>query len=108
MNPRLRGTKVGAWYELADIPSNDSVVIKMRLFQEDEKPEFMFGEFFSDILDQRRLEADEFYQSVFQDRLDDDEEKTIARQACAGLLWSKQFYHYIVRDWLGGDKWAAA
>ena len=27
----------------------------------------------------------------------------IARQAYAGLLWSKQFYHYVVEDWLEGD-----
>ena len=32
------------------------------------------------------------------------EKKRIARQAYAGLLWSKQFYHYVVRDWLEGDK----
>ncbi len=25
------------------------------------------------------------------------------RQSCAGLLWSKQFYHYVVEDWLNGD-----
>ena len=25
------------------------------------------------------------------------------RQAFAGLLWSKQYYHYVVRDWLTGD-----
>jgi hypothetical protein len=25
------------------------------------------------------------------------------RQSFAGLLWSKQFYHYVVRDWLEGD-----
>lgn len=27
----------------------------------------------------------------------------VQRQAFAGLLWSKQFYHYVVRDWLDGD-----
>lgn len=27
----------------------------------------------------------------------------MSRQAYAGLLWSKQFYHYIIRDWLFGD-----
>jgi hypothetical protein len=27
----------------------------------------------------------------------------VLRQSIAGLLWSKQFYHYVVRDWLGGD-----
>jgi hypothetical protein len=25
------------------------------------------------------------------------------RQSFAGLLWSKQFYHYVIRDWLNGD-----
>ncbi len=32
-----------------------------------------------------------------------DEQKKIARQAYAGLLWNKQFYHYVVKDWLDGD-----
>ena len=31
------------------------------------------------------------------------QEKSVARQAYAGLLWSKQFYHYVVKDWLAGD-----
>jgi len=29
--------------------------------------------------------------------------RDVMRQAFAGLLWSKQFYHYVVRDWLKGD-----
>ena len=29
--------------------------------------------------------------------------RNVMRQAFAGLMWSKQFYHYIVRDWLNGD-----
>jgi hypothetical protein len=37
-----------------------------------------------------------------------DDERRVARQAYAGLLWSKQFYHYIVRDWLEGDPATAA
>lgn len=32
------------------------------------------------------------------------EEQLVARQAMAGLLWTKQFYHYIVKDWLSGDQ----
>lgn len=32
------------------------------------------------------------------------EQRNIARQAYAGLLWSKQFYHYVIKDWLNGDK----
>ena len=27
----------------------------------------------------------------------------VQRQAFAGLLWSKQFYHYVVERWLKGD-----
>ncbi len=27
----------------------------------------------------------------------------VARQAFAGMLWSKQFFHYIVGDWMDGD-----
>ena len=30
-------------------------------------------------------------------------EQLVARQAYAGLLWSKQFYHYVVQEWLQGD-----
>jgi hypothetical protein len=32
-----------------------------------------------------------------------DEERRVMRQAYAGLLWSKQFYHLDVKRWLDGD-----
>jgi hypothetical protein len=32
-----------------------------------------------------------------------DDATRVARQALAGLLWSKQYYHYVVKDWLEGD-----
>ena len=32
-----------------------------------------------------------------------DDARLVARQAFAGMLWSKQFYHYVVSDWLEGD-----
>ena len=44
----------------------------------------------------------EFYSSIGLTKLNDDE-RHVVRQAYAGLLWSKQFYHYIVQDWLNGD-----
>src|SRR5438093_1376220 len=47
-------------------------------------------------------EADEFYDAIIPASLA-REERNVVRQAFAGLLWSKQFYHYIVRDWLNGD-----
>ena len=34
----------------------------------------------------------------------DEQQRHVSRQAYAGLMWSKQFYHYIVADWLSGDR----
>ena len=57
---------------------------------------------FDSVLTQRRKEADEFYDAVIPAKLSADA-KMVARQAFAGVLWSKQFYHYVVTDWLEGD-----
>ncbi|HCP99218.1 MAG TPA: hypothetical protein DIT99_00295 [Candidatus Latescibacteria bacterium] len=46
---------------------------------------------------------DEFYETVIPDTLSDDG-KSIRRQAFAGLLWRKQFYHYVVQQWIEGDE----
>ena len=54
------------------------------------------------MFDARQREADEFYSTVIPANLSDDE-RNIMRQALAGMLWSKQFYHYNVRRWLQGD-----
>jgi hypothetical protein len=61
-----------------------------------------FGKDFDAIFAQRIREADEFYGTVTPAHLTADA-KNVMRQAFAGLLWSKQFYHYDVRTWLGGD-----
>jgi len=57
---------------------------------------------FSAVLAQRKAEADEFYEAVPAPGASDDERKVL-RQAAAGLLWCKQFYHYDVQRWLDGD-----
>jgi hypothetical protein len=46
---------------------------------------------------------DEFYETVIPDTVSDDG-KSIRRQAFAGLLWRKQFYHYVVQQWIEGDE----
>jgi len=53
------------------------------------------------IFDSRQSETDSFYSQLTG--VLDKESAIIFRQAAAGLLWSKQFYHYIVKDWLKGD-----
>ena len=57
---------------------------------------------FEQVFAQRMKEADEFYDTVIPSEID-DEAKKVARQGYAGLLWSKQFYHYSIREWLSGD-----
>jgi hypothetical protein len=55
-----------------------------------------------DVLTARRAEADEFYVALADPSLTVDE-RLVQRQALAGLLWCKQWYHYKVRRWLQGD-----
>jgi hypothetical protein len=65
------------------------------------QPASPFGEFDA-VFAQRQLEADEFYAEVIPQSLSEDA-RAVMRQSLAGMLWSKQFYHYVVRDWLQGD-----
>ncbi|KTS17625.1 glucosidase, partial [Methylobacterium indicum] len=51
---------------------------------------------------QRLAEADAFYAALQRDIADPDA-RLVQRQALAGMLWSKQFYHFDVRRWLAGD-----
>jgi hypothetical protein len=57
---------------------------------------------FDAIIEKRIAEADEFYASLLPASTD-GQDRMIQRRAFAGLLWTKQFYNYIIRDWLKGD-----
>ncbi|MCA9399142.1 MAG: glucosidase, partial [Candidatus Omnitrophica bacterium] len=61
------------------------------------------GKEFTETFMGRIQEADEFYKRITPFELS-EEERNIQRQAFAGMLWSKQFYNYVVEDWLKGDK----
>jgi hypothetical protein len=100
VNPEQRGTKAAARYRLTLGPGQ-SVVTRLRLVNTP-LPAGPFGEDFEIGFAHRIREADEFYDTVIPRRLSDDG-KRVMRQAFAGLLWSKQFYHYYVRRWLEGD-----
>ena len=101
VNPDAVGTKVAAYYKLT-IPAGQEVVIRLRLSNQELSAKNSLGQEFDAVFAARMREADEFYTAHVPAKLN-AEEKTIVRQAHAGLLWSKQFYHYIVRDWLDGD-----
>ena len=99
-NPAKTGTKAAAHYRL-DIPAGESVTVRLRL-AEGEAPADPLGREFDATFEARIREADAYYDRLLPATLT-TEERSVARQGYAGLLWSKQFYHYIVKDWLEGD-----
>jgi hypothetical protein len=103
VNQSLFGTKAAPHYE-ATIAPGASWCVRLRLVAKDQAPPsgHAFGDEFSDIVNLRRQEADRFYQGHIK-YAPESEEFRIMRQAQAGLLWSKQFYHYEVPRWLAGD-----
>lgn len=101
VSPDGAGTKAALWYRLT-LPAGGSCSITLRLTGATEKGGPAFGKEFQQIVKARRREADEFYAAVLSKDLN-DEERSVSRQAAAGLLWSKQFFHYVVTDWLEGD-----
>jgi hypothetical protein len=101
INPKNNGTKASAIYTIT-IPAGKSVTVRMRLYDEKEAPKGKAFADFDEIFADRIQEADDFYDAHVPMNLS-DAEKNVARQAFAGMLWSKQFYHYVVWDWLKGD-----
>jgi hypothetical protein len=100
VNPARTGTKAAARYRLA-VPPGQTVTLRLRLCDAP-RPGTAFDGAFERIVAQRVREADEFYATVVPPDLSDDA-RNVMRQALAGLLWSKQFFHYYVRRWLAGD-----
>src|SRR6185295_1519566 len=96
------GTKAAARYRLL-VPAGGEAVLRLRLHSQDETPgDEPLGAAFDAVLAARRSEADAFYAARIPAGAG-GEETRVVRQALAGLLWSRQFYHYVVRDWLQGD-----
>ncbi len=127
VNPQQIGTKMAALYRL-ELAPGESATLKLRLTDLEplgamdnsspmvgtinapghaERAEGVpgtndFGAGFDDLFARRRKEADEFYASRISKELSEDA-RLVMRQSFAGMLWSKQFYHYDVRTWLDGD-----
>jgi hypothetical protein len=101
VNPAREGTKAAALYGLT-VPAGGEVVLRQRLVSVTEaRPHEEPSAHADEIFAARRAEADAFYQ-LRNPGLSRDE-ALVVRQGYAGLLWSKQFYHYDVRTWLEGD-----
>jgi len=102
VNPAAVGTKAASRYH-REVKPGETVSLRLRLAQlvDNHFCEDPFADFDA-TFQRRREEADEFYGVVLPSGLSEDA-KLIARQAFAGMLWSKQYYHYVVTDWLQGD-----
>ncbi|MEY2540418.1 MAG: hypothetical protein QOI22_20 [Verrucomicrobiota bacterium] len=102
VNPKRVGTRAAAHYKFM-IPPGGKVSVRLRLTRIGEKRggKDPFANF-DDTFKKRRDEADEFYAELAPPYLG-EEPRAIQRQALGGLLWNKQFYHYIVEQWLDGD-----
>jgi hypothetical protein len=100
VHPGQSGTKAAAHYVRA-IAGGESTIIRLRLCTAADPAAPAAGEFDS-TLELRRREADEFYARITPFALPDDM-RNIQRQAFAGMLWSKQYYRYMVVRWLSGD-----
>ena len=90
------GTKACGVYAI-DLEPGEQHVIQCRICP-DGTPDVDFDAVFKTRIE----EADDFYQSFLPEKLSADAAR-VERQAFAGLLWSKQYFHYIVEDWLNGD-----
>ncbi len=106
VNPEKSGTKAAANY-LLELKGGEEKVIRLRLAKKDisrqgaKKQISAFADF-DKIFSNRKKEADEFYAGIISGNLSADAQN-VMRQAFAGMLWSKQFYHYDVEKWLDGD-----
>jgi len=101
LSPLRAGTKASAHYTM-EIPAGHSLTIRLRLANlAVPQPAAAFTNFDA-LFATRKKEADDFYATIIPKSLSPDA-KNVMRQGFAGLLWSKQFYHYVVKEWLEGD-----
>ena len=100
VNPKKTGTKAAVHCQLT-VAAGETSVVRLRLADSDFQKQGAFADF-DPIFARRQREADEFYATVIPEDLSADA-KNVMRQGFGGMLWSKQFYHYVVKDWLEGD-----
>ena len=89
VNPEKRGTKVGAHYTFSDVPGNGGcAVVRLKLTPRtaEEDPSILDEESFDMVMEERRMDSDEFYSRFNSGALSDDL-RNVMRQALSGMLW---------------------
>jgi hypothetical protein len=97
VNPAETGTKAAAHYRLT-IKPGECQVVRLRLTDVAPTKSDAFSDF-DDVVEIRHKEADQFYDTIIPHSLNADQ-ANVMRQALAGMMWTKQFYHYDVNKWL--------
>jgi Mannosylglycerate hydrolase MGH1-like glycoside hydrolase domain len=98
VNPQRVGTKAAAHYALS-VPAGGNASVRLRMASAAQQDPFGA---FDQIFQSRQQEADAFYADL-QSEMPDADARGVHRQALAGMVWGKQFYHYDVPRWLNGD-----
>mgnify|MGYP000970551629 CR=1 FL=1 len=98
VNPEHTGTKAAAWFQL-DIPARGSRTLHLRLNRSARAGSLAD---FERVMAERQRQADAFYASI-QEGMDTVDARHVQRQAFAGMIWSKQYFHFDVPEWLQGD-----
>jgi len=103
VNPAGVGTKAALWYRV-DVPAGESAELRLRLAPWTGLPPDL-GAGWDAVVTARRAEADEWHEALAARVAGgvDAAARPVLRQAVAGMLWSKQFYHFDVEHWLEGD-----
>jgi len=104
VNPNKTGTKSAAWYAFNQgegVPPGECAVVRFRISKK-QNDGYLDEELFDDVIDQRLSEADDFYWRISPMPMTDDL-RNVQRQALSGMLWCKQYYHFIWDQWANGD-----
>ncbi len=104
VNPVADGTKCAFWYQVT-VPAGGTVELRLRLRPTPKGRRSAadpLGAEFTQVMAERRAEADEFYAELTPASASADE-ALVLREASAGMLWSKQLFYYDVTRWLDGD-----
>ncbi len=96
LSGRKEGTKFSPVYKMK-IAAGSTKTIYCRLNTELVERPFASG--FKDVFTVRKKEADDFYAAILPKGMSEDMAQ-IQRQALSGILWSKQYYHFDVQEWL--------
>jgi hypothetical protein len=97
VNPEHTGTKAALWHRLT-VAAGETTEIRLRLSPE----ETVVNDEWAQAMVDREHEADDFYAALTPADAG-AEEARLLRQALAGMLWTKQFFHFDVDRWLDGD-----